>query len=225
MKKDKEFFNLCINGDKQIIELLKNDKEIKNIKDSKGNSIYVYLIAGNQSALLSDLIEKKLLSYNQYKKDFNKIMLSNYINDKYINFLNILKETDKKKFLENNINNIIEGNNIKTISLIESEEINKNIHFNSLVKCNEDVLELIYDKVKNKLFTTEEIKLGFEKLKNNKIRSSILMNLISWQINPQLYEDLNKINNYCISFLENKDLYNKLEKNLEERKKVHNIKI
>ena len=79
--------------------------------------------------------------------------------------------------------------------------------------------------MKNKEFFKEDIKEGFSFIKSNKVRTSVLMNLISWQITPELYEDLNKINNYCISFLDNKDLYQKLEKKLEERKKTNNIKI
>lgn len=225
MKKDKEFFNLCINGDKKIIDILKDDKEIKNIKDNNGNSIYTYLLSGSNEELLKELIENKLLSYNEYKKEFNKLMINNYKNDKYLNFLRILNSKDQIKFLEKNINIIIEENNSKTILLLNVEELSKKINFISLTKCNEEMLDIIIDKVKSKSFMAEELKEGFNEIKNNKIRTSKLMEIVSWQVTPQLYEDLNQINNYCISYLENKDLYNKLEKSLKERNKNNKRKI
>lgn len=225
MKKDREFFNLCISGDRTIIELLKNDKEIKNIKDNKGNGIYAYLMAGNQSELLGELLKKKLINYSDFKRDFNLLISNIYTNDKYIKFFTLLNSKDKKSFIEKNINVIIEGNNTQTILLTENDNYISNVRFTSLTKCDEEMLDFLYEKMKNKEFSKEDIKEGFNFIKSNKVRTSVLMNLISWQITPELYEDLNKINNYCISFLDNKDLYQKLEKKLEERKKTNNIKI
>lgn len=231
MKKDKEFLKLAMNGNQTINGYLSKDKQFKNIIDEKGNNIFHYLIAGNQYKLTENLIENKLISYFLLKKTINSLLDNqSYKNDNYYNFFNLLKEEDKEKIIKKNLENIIKNNNIKTVNEVSIEKVIKEvkkfkINFNTFTQCNDEMLEICIEIYKNSDFNIMDLKDGFYKLKLNKIRTSVLMENLNINISPLLYEELNIVNEYCVLYLENRDLYNKLEKNLKtkETKKFKKI--
>lgn len=223
MKKDREFLNLVTNGNNQVIDYLKKDKQLKNIKDEKGNNIVHYLIAGNQIELTKSLLNKKLISYMTYLRTMNELVGSqSYKKDNYYGFIMLLKSHDKEKIIIKNIENIIKNNNIKTYAEIEKEEIIKNqnigsINFIIFVDCNEEMLENSMQLYRKIQFNTTNMKEGFAKIKANKIRTSILMENLSVKISPLIYEELNRVNEYCRIYMENKELYKRLEKKMVKK--------
>jgi ankyrin repeat protein len=225
MKKDKEFLSKVIKGDKEIINLLKKDKTLKNIKDDNENNIVHYLIAGEQVNLTKELLKFKLINYTMLKGVINELLESeNYKNDNYYSFLSIMKENDQQKILKKHIDKIIKNNNKETLNKIQwkKEELkNLKLSFISFIQCNDETLENALNLYKIQDFELNELKYGFYQLRSNKIRTSILMENLKKEMNPFIYEELNRVNEYCGTYLENRDLYNKLEKKLENK----NLKI
>lgn len=221
MKKDKEFLTKVIEGDKEIIELLKKDKMLKNIKDDNDNNIIHYLIAGEQINLTQQLLNTKLISYVMFKEVISELLSNeNYKNDNYYSFTLLLKENDKQKILKKHIDRVIKNNNKESFNEIKwnEEELKTiKISFLSFVQCNEEMLDHAMNLYKNMEFSLLDLKYGFYQLRLNKIRTSILMENLGMKINPLMYEELNRANDYCGTYLDNRDLYNKLEKKLESK--------
>lgn len=221
MKKDKEFFTQVIQGDKVIIELLKKDKLLKNIKDDNNNNIVHYLIAGEQIDITKELIVKKLISYNMLKSTLHELLENeSYKNDNYYSFLCLLKSSDKEKLVHKHIENIIKNNNKKSlteINILETKEKKGNINFLAFVECSDEMLENVQDIYKRQVFSLTDLKSGFGRLKLNKVRTSILIENLGIDITPLMYEELNKVNDFFGTYMENRDLYYKLEKKLETK--------
>lgn len=221
MKKDKEFFTQVIQGDKVIIELLKKDRILKNIKDDNNNNIVHYLIAGEQIDITEELIVKKLISYNMLKSTLHELLENeSYKNDNYYSFLCLLKSSDKEKLVQKHIENIIKNNNKKSlteINISETKEKKGNINFLAFVECNDEMLEIVQEIYKRQVFSLTDLKSGFGRLKLNKVRTSILIENLGIDITPLMYEELNKVNDFFGTYMENRDLYYKLEKKLESK--------
>lgn len=221
MKKDKEFFTQVIQGDKVIIELLKKDRLLKNIKDDNNNNIVHYLIAGEQIDITEELIVKKLISYNMLKSTLHELLENeSYKNDNYYSFLCLLKSSDKEKLVQKHIENIIKNNNKKSlteINISETKEKKGNINFLAFVECNDEMLEIVQEIYKRQVFSLTDLKSGFGRLKLNKVRTSILIENLGIDITPLMYEELNKVNDFFGTYMENRDLYYKLEKKLESK--------
>lgn len=231
MKKDKEFLSAIMKGEKQIIEDLKKDKELKNIKDSKDNNIFHYLMAGQQKDLTQELLNQKLVSYKLLLKTIKELFTKqSYKNDNYYDFFNMLKETDKEYIIKKEIENIIKNNNIKTFNeikierLLESKDILK-INFSTFAQCSDEMLDISMPLYKKLTFDTTNLKSGFYQLRLNKIRTSVLMENLNMYISPLVYEELNNVNEYCVMYLENRNLYNKLEQNLKPKEQKQFKKI
>ena len=231
MKKDKEFLSAIMKGEKQIIEDLKKDKKWKNIKDSKDNNIFHYLIAGQQKDLTQELLNQKLVSYKLLLKTIKELFTKqSYKNDNYYDFFNMLKETDKEYIIKKEIENIIKNNNIKTFNeikierLLESKDILK-INFSTFAQCSDEMLDITMPLYKKLTFDTTNLKSGFYQLRLNKIRTSVLMENLNIYISPLVYEELNNVNEYCVMYLENRNLYNKLEQNLKPKEQKQFKKI
>lgn len=231
MKKDKSFLRLVIEGNKDVIIFLKKDKELKSIKDDKGNNIVHYLIAGNQHNLTKELIIEKLISYKVLKSTLKELIKNqNYKNDNYYVFFLLLKEEDKEILIKRDLEFLIKNNNVKTFSTIKIEKaiefsaMNK-IAFEVLTQCSDEMLETCMPLYKSLTFDIMSLKNGFYELRSNKVRTSILMENLNMSISPLLYEELNRVNEYCIVYLENRELYNKLEDKLisKENKKFKKI--
>jgi len=223
MKKDKEFLTKVIEGDREIIELLKKDKILKNIKDDNENNIVHYLIAGEQINLTKELLNAKLISYVMFKDVINELLANeNYKNDNYYPYLLLFKENDKQKTLKKHIDRVIKNNNKESFNqiLFSPEELKTlKISFLSFVQCNDEMLDYSMNLYKNQEFTLLDLKSGFYQLRLNKVRTSILMENLGMYISPLMYEELNRANDYCGTYLDNRDLYNKLEKKLESKDK------
>lgn len=218
MKKDKQFFKQVIQGENIVIDLLKKDKLLKNIKDENNNNIVHYLIAGEQIQLTQELLEKKLISYLMFKNTLNELLVNeSYKNDNYYSFLCLLKKQDREKLVNKNIENVIKNNNKKSLSEIKLEVIasQNKINFLAFVDCNDDMLENVKEIYKKQVFTLTDLRFGFNKLKLNKIRTSMLIENLGINITPFMYEELNKVNDFFGTYMENRDLYYKLEQKLE----------
>ena len=225
MKKDKYFLGKVLKGSDEIISLLENDKNLKNIKDDKGYNIFHYLISGNQLLLTETLINKKLVSLTLLRETIKDLIKGSfYDNDNYINFLNLVKEEDKLKIIDQNINFMIRQNNIKTINLLGlgniSQSNKKNIDFIDFIKTNKETFDYVIEIYKEIEFNQNSLVNGFSMLKNNKIKTCELMESLKNKVTPFLYEDLSKVNEYCIEYLENRNLYKKLEIDLIEKKNI-----
>lgn len=220
---NEKFLKLIMKGDNQSINYLKSDKQLRNIKDDKGNNIVHYLIIGNQQILTKELLIKKLITYSLFKKTVIELFKSElYKNDKYYSFFSLLKEEDKYFIIKKELKNIIKNNNKKTFESITIEQaiefsVINPISFESFTQCSEEMLEICMPLYKTLSFDLMSLKLGFNDLKLNKVRTSILLENLNMIISPFLYEELNKVNGYCSLYLENKELYNKLKENLIEK--------
>lgn len=219
MKKDKEFFNQVIQGDRIIIDLLKKDKLLRNIQDNNQNNIVHYLIAGEQTAITKELLDNKLISYQMFKNTLKELLIKeSYKNDNYYNFLCFLKYRDKENIIKRNIETVIKNNNIKSLQEINLEELtNKNISFLAFVECNDEMFENVKQIYVKQVFTLTDLKSGFNSLKLNKIRTSRLIENLGINITPLIYEELSKVNDFFITYMENRDLYHRLEQKLEPK--------
>lgn len=231
MKKDKEFLSLVMQGNEQIIDDLKKDKELKNIKDNNGRNIFHYLMAGKQTDLSKVLLDKKLVNYKLLFKTVKELInKQNYKNDNYYDFFTILKDIDKEYILKKEMENIIKNNNIKTFNTVEIEKIIESkdilhVTFPVFAQCNDEMLETSIALYQKLTFDTTNLKSGFYQLRLNKIRTSILMENLNMYISPLVYEELNNVNEYCAMYLENRNLYNKLDKNLKQKEQKQFKKI
>lgn len=234
MKKDKEFLRKVIQGDREVIELIKKDRTLKNIKDDNENNIVHYLISGEQVNLTADLMKEKLVSYIMLRHVLEELLENdNYKNDNYYKFLLLLKENDRQRILKKNIDKVIKNNNkesfneIKklTFNFLISSSLKLKVNFLSFVQCNDEMIENVISLYRKQEFSLLDLKYGFNQLKSNKIRTVILIENLKMSISPFIYEELNRANEYCGIYLENRDLYKKLDEKLEikEQKSIKKI--